>query len=247
MESIVFDRIADRYDETRGGMARARNIAAGLAPVLAPGPTLEVGVGTGLIAAALDEQSRTVVGVDLSMPMLRRCAERVGPRVAHGDAHQLPVPSESCANVLFVWVLHLVGDPVRTLSEARRVVRTGGRVVSVQRPAPTEPDDIAAVFDEMNHALQGDRGKPDTLLAHAEAAGLRLLARNLTPPRTYGETPAEAIANIERRTYSSLWDVDDPTWAAVVEPALDRLRALPELDRRRERSASQELFVFAAA
>ncbi|MGH9270247.1 MAG: class I SAM-dependent methyltransferase, partial [Ilumatobacteraceae bacterium] len=123
-------------------------------------------------------------------------------------------------------------------------VRTGGRVVSVQRPAPTEPDDITAVCDEMNDALQGDRVKPDTVLAHAEAAGLRLLDRTLTPRRTYGECPAEAIADIERRTYSALWDVDDATWADVVEPALDRLRALPEPDRPRTRCARQELFVF---
>ena len=32
-ESIVFDRIADSYDDTRGGMERGRTVAAALAAV----------------------------------------------------------------------------------------------------------------------------------------------------------------------------------------------------------------------
>ena len=45
---------------------------------------------------------------------------------------------------------------------------------------------------------------------------------------------AEADA-IERRIYSSLFDVDDEAWARVVVPVIDALRALPDPDRPRRR------------
>jgi ubiquinone/menaquinone biosynthesis C-methylase UbiE len=48
--SINFDRVADRYDESRGGAARGERFAAGLLPWLVPGRVLEVGVGTGLVS-----------------------------------------------------------------------------------------------------------------------------------------------------------------------------------------------------
>ena len=86
-ESIVFDRIADSYDDTRGGMERGRTVAAALHRMLPPGgPLLEVGVGTGLVAAALTELGRSPVGVDLSRPMLARARTRVPGRLALGDA-----------------------------------------------------------------------------------------------------------------------------------------------------------------
>src|SRR5262245_19859134 len=120
--SVSFDRIAERYDETRGGDKRGREIAEEVLPWLVDGPTLEVGVGTGLVAAALAKRGRHVLGVDLSPAMLARAYTRMGPRVALGDAQALPVATGSLANVYYVWVLHLVGDPAATLAEAARVL-----------------------------------------------------------------------------------------------------------------------------
>jgi hypothetical protein len=42
------------------------------------------------------------------------------------------------------------------------------------------------------------------------------------------DTVADQIHGIENRIYSSMFDVDDATWARVVEPVLERLRALPD-------------------
>ena len=78
--SLSFDRIADRYDESRGGTARGERVAADLVPWLAPGRVLEVGVGTGIVAAALAARGLPVYGVDLSQAMLRRAVDRVGSR-----------------------------------------------------------------------------------------------------------------------------------------------------------------------
>jgi ubiquinone/menaquinone biosynthesis C-methylase UbiE len=52
--SIAFDAVAKSYDATRGGMERGRRMAATLTELLpADGPLLEIGVGTGLVAASL--------------------------------------------------------------------------------------------------------------------------------------------------------------------------------------------------
>ena len=72
--SLSFERIADRYDETRFGIAERQRIADFLEPWLVPGPAVEVGVGTGLIAGVLRDRGHTVYGVDLSPAMLARAA-----------------------------------------------------------------------------------------------------------------------------------------------------------------------------
>src|SRR5687768_8365818 len=115
--SVSFDRIADRYDETRGGDKRGRELSGEVARWLVPGPALEVGVGTGLVAAGLTARGVPVTGVDLSPAMLARARARLGATVAVGDAMALPVASGSVANVYFVWVLHLVGDVPATIAE----------------------------------------------------------------------------------------------------------------------------------
>jgi SAM-dependent methyltransferase len=248
MESISFDRIADRYDETRGGMERARDIAAGVMPLLAPGSVLEVGIGTGAIAAALTEQGRDVVGVDISPAMLLRAVDRIGSRVAVGDAQRLPVRSGDCDNVVLVWVLHVVGDAVATLVEARRVLADGGRVIVAPRlvTPPELYDDIETIYYAMHRAIRSDLLEPDSVVAEAEVAGLALVERALTTPRPVGQSPVAAARRIESRTFSALWDLDDATWSAVVEPAIAQLRALPAPDEPRTRSIAQELFVFTA-
>src|SRR6185369_15770966 len=96
--SINFDRIADRYDESRGGTVRGECFAADLLPWLVPGLVLEVGVGTGIVAAALRAHGVAVIGVDLSEEMLRQAVTRLGPAVVRGDALALPFASGSVDN-----------------------------------------------------------------------------------------------------------------------------------------------------
>ncbi len=84
---------------------------------------LEVGVGTGVVAAALEAGGRSVVGVDLSLPMLRHAHARLGGGVAQADGFSLPVRSGAVDSVVIVWVVHLVPDSGAFLAEAARVVR----------------------------------------------------------------------------------------------------------------------------
>ncbi|MGH3657634.1 MAG: class I SAM-dependent methyltransferase, partial [Micromonosporaceae bacterium] len=105
-ESVSFDRVADVYDATRGGLTRGRRIAADIAPSLVPGITLEVGVGTGVVSRGLTELGHRMIGVDISQAMLAKAHARLGPVVARADASALPVPGGRVGNVVFVHVLH---------------------------------------------------------------------------------------------------------------------------------------------
>ncbi|MGR6915196.1 class I SAM-dependent methyltransferase [[Actinomadura] parvosata] len=63
---------AERYDETRGGLPRARAAAEavrGLIPE--PGTVLDLACGTGLVTRELAARGRRVLGVDAASGMAR--------------------------------------------------------------------------------------------------------------------------------------------------------------------------------
>jgi SAM-dependent methyltransferase len=245
--SLSFDRVADRYDESRGGTARGERVAAELGSWLALGLVLEVGVGTGVVAAALRARGVPVHGVDLSAAMLRRAVARLGPVVARADALALPVASGAVDNVLFVAALHAIGDIDGAVAEAARVLRPGGRLVAVHGVPLREPadDDVAGALVP----LAGLRDvRPDTVTALKEAA----VAASLQPVDTawvaqvsFADAPSAVADSIEQRLWSYLWHVDEPTWNAVVAPVVVALRALPEPHRPRRYELSSRLAVFA--
>lgn len=231
-ESIVFDRIADSYDDTRGGMERGRTTAAALHRMLPlGGPLLEVGVGTGLVAAALTELGRSPVGVDLSRPMLARARTRVPGRLAVGDAELLPVATGAVAAAYLVHVLHLVGDVPRTLAELVRVLRPGGRAVTTVYAHGPLTGDLHREFDRVRSQLDA-QPRPDDeahVVELARAVGLEPVERHDLPGMAL--SPRIAADRLEARSLSWMWSVDEDAWTRHVPPALERLRSLPDQDR----------------
>lgn len=243
--SIPFDQIADRYDETRGGEERGRRTADDLEGWLVPGSVLEIGVGTGLVAKALNERGYAVCGVDLSPAMLARARERIGLRVVCADALALPVASGSVDNVVFVAALHAIGDTAGALTEAARVLRRGGRLLAAHGVPVRDNNDMEAASVLLTPLREARFDAPAVLDAAAAAAGLRPVADRLSAAwNKPGESPNEAVASIEQRLWSFLWDLDDATWDAVVAPTIERLRALPDPDRPRPDTGRMRLAVF---
>jgi SAM-dependent methyltransferase len=202
--SLNFDRIAEHYDESRGGAARGERIAADLVSWLAPGAVLEVGIGTGVVAVALRPRGVPVHGVDLSTAMLRRAVDRLGPVVVRADALALPVASGSVANVLFVAALHAIGDVPGAVAEAVRVLRPGGRLVAVHNvPWAPADDDVAQALVP----LAGLRDfRPDTVAVLDDAAAaesLEPVGTAWTSGRTLAHTPNAMADSIERRLWST--------------------------------------------
>ena len=232
--SVPFDRVAATYDATRGGMERGRRLAAVIAGVLpSRGPLLEVGVGTGTVSAGLAELGRDMVGVDLSLPMLAVARERLPGRIAAADALRLPVRTGSVTGACLVHVLHLVADIPRTLAEVARVLRPRGTLVATGLSGQPGQGDLAEEFGRMQERLGDTRrdDDPDLIIRLAADAGFDLVDRRDEPARPV--SPRAAADMTEARSMAWTWSIDAETWAAVVEPALARVRALPDQDRPR--------------
>lgn len=104
---------------------------------LAPQPQLvllDVGCGPGAQHLRLRQQQMRLVGLDLSIGMLREAcgqARRAGlaVRLCRADATRIPLADASVDRVMANHMLYHVPEPQRALAEMRRVLRPGGRIV----------------------------------------------------------------------------------------------------------------------
>ncbi|MEZ5412212.1 MAG: class I SAM-dependent methyltransferase, partial [Acidimicrobiales bacterium] len=88
------ESFAEVYDEWYQGVSDAEAVAAFVDARAGAGPVLELGVGTGRLAAPLLARNRAVVGLDASAAMLARCRGRglevAGLRLVRADMAALP-------------------------------------------------------------------------------------------------------------------------------------------------------------
>ncbi len=146
----MFGRIAGRYDLAnrllsggRDAAWRRRLVAAALAG--APRDILDLATGSGDVAFALGRKAPAarITGADFCRPMLEE-AERK-KRASGGcaniafqpaDALALPFPSGSFDVVTIAFGLRNLADRARGLSEMRRVLRPGGRLLVLEFSQP---------------------------------------------------------------------------------------------------------------
>jgi ubiquinone/menaquinone biosynthesis C-methylase UbiE len=96
----------------------------------AAGRVLEIGAGTGFNFPYYAPEA-SVVATEPDPEMLRRAEPRArehGIELRAGPAEHLPFPDASFDTVVSTGVLCAVDDPVRALSEIRRVLRPGGTI-----------------------------------------------------------------------------------------------------------------------
>jgi demethylmenaquinone methyltransferase/2-methoxy-6-polyprenyl-1,4-benzoquinol methylase len=151
--SQVYDLLAERSEEP------VRQ--AGLEKLNAhPGEkVLEIGFGTGHCLVALARAvgpTGKVYGLDLSDEMLKIAQENLQPEglagrveLTCGDAVKLPYPSEMMDAIFMSFTLELFDTPEipRVLTECRRVLRPGGRIVVVGMSKEGEGGIILHVFE----------------------------------------------------------------------------------------------------
>ena len=133
----AYARWAPIYDFVFGAVFERGRKASVAAAERIGGRILEVGVGTGISLPEYRWTTR-VVGVDLSMPMLRRAKARVREHglsnvdgLAVMDAQNLGFEEASFDVVVAQYVITAVPDPEATLDEFARVLRPGGEIVLV--------------------------------------------------------------------------------------------------------------------
>jgi SAM-dependent methyltransferase len=224
--SVAFDRAASCYDQTRSlpdqtAREQTRLLAAELAAV--PGPVLEIGVGTGRIAVPLGAAGRTVIGVDLSGPMLGRLVAKQSPVVpVRATATMLPVRTASMAGVIACHVLHLIADWQQAVTEALRVLRPGGMLlVSAGRGAGRPEGGAGPELQRRLRAALGPGSRPvgvddldelDRFLRARDASVRELPAIPNPDTRSAGDYLRAVAAN----SYSWTWQIPAGRLAAAV-------------------------------
>jgi phosphatidylethanolamine/phosphatidyl-N-methylethanolamine N-methyltransferase len=137
MVEAAYARWAPIYDAVCGPvMVQGRRAAAAAACAIG-GRILEVGVGTGLSFDDYDA-STEITGIDLCAPMLAKARAKMASgrypwvrEVQLMDAHRLDFADATFDGVVAQFVITLVADPEQVLSECRRVVKPGGRIILV--------------------------------------------------------------------------------------------------------------------
>ncbi len=125
------------YDRVYRKMLRSSQAAASAAASATGRQVLEVGVGTGL-SLAYYTADHSVVGVDLSHPMLLRAKAKVEQGklgaikgLAAMDACRLGFADGVFDAVVGAFMITLVPDPEGALDEFARVLRPGGEIILV--------------------------------------------------------------------------------------------------------------------
>lgn len=185
---------------------------------------LDVACGTGVVtrlAAEQVEDTGTVAGLDVNPGMLSVARSVTPPETSidwhHASAESMPLPDDAFDVVLCQMGLQFMADKAAALSEMRRVLAPGGRII-LNAPGPTPPPmavmaeglatEIGPQAAGFVHAVFSLHD-PEELRKLLEAAGFsdvvvdhHVKALRLPPPQQFlwqyiSSTPlAEAVATI---------------------------------------------------
>lgn len=145
----MFAEIAPTYDLLNSVMSlrlhhRWRSFAVRKLSLKPGDNALDVCCGTGDFMAPLQQavgENGFVAGIDFCLPMLQKAVGKLGtgsstPRLGLGDACQLPVRANSLQGVSVGWGIRNVPDIDRAHQELFRVLKPGGRFVSLDMARP---------------------------------------------------------------------------------------------------------------
>lgn len=135
---------------------------------------LDAGCGTGFVALQCQKQNATVVGLDLTLAMLRRAHGTLRSRLVQARAEAIPFAEESFDMILCRQVLHYTRE-AEALLEAARVLRWPGQLRLAEVTSHGEED--AAfwnLFRAMVQPLARRVHSPSFLTSLVELCGFRL-------------------------------------------------------------------------
>ncbi len=142
----------------------------------------DLGCGTGQLTETIAPYVRRVIAVDSSKDMLDAARQRVAQArnvdLRQGDLENLPLDASELDAAMLSLVLHYSPSPARALAEVHRVVRKGGRVLTVDML----PHDRQEYQQQMGHVWLGFSEKQVArLLTNAGFTDVRIRALPADP------------------------------------------------------------------
>jgi len=203
---------------------------------------LEIGCGEGRFTSKYFSKTRSTVAIDFDAEAVRKAAEdyssslsfflsngKIPPshsnqvRFQEGNAEKLDFPSECFDVVVFSWSLCCVEDPDKSLREANRVLRSGGRLLNLM------PDAISSFETAMLLQLGGKDA-----IYQGSLNGIRALVRSVqgglfTPPieesRIFFETYFDTIEDdFIRWLPSKLGPFNQDEFKSIGEKSLNSIK-----------------------
>ena len=178
-----FDSQAEQWDAIRALHIDEPAVEAALVELLVNRPLgtlIDVGTGTGRMLQLFGMTAERAVGVDRSPEMLRlaraKLAEaQVSADLRQGDMYALPLADGCADTVVLHHLLHFAQAPERSVSEAVRLLRPGGRLLIVDFAAHR----LESLRQQHNHARLGfDTAQ---IARWFSAAGLSIVDRRTLP------------------------------------------------------------------
>jgi len=107
----------------------------------ASGRVLEIGIGSGLNLDFYPQRVQQILGLDPSLRLLQMARQavnqslnqsRLNVTLLEASAEAIPLEDNSTDTVVMTWTLCSIPDPVRALSEIRRVLHPNGQLLFVE-------------------------------------------------------------------------------------------------------------------
>jgi ubiquinone/menaquinone biosynthesis C-methylase UbiE len=194
-----YDRIADRFD-TRYRLYAYDGVRDTLLNFLGPQrlAALEVGCGTGHWLGVATGHASLLAGAEPSAPMLDR-ARSAAPaaRLVRARAEDLPWRDATFDRIFCVNALHHFADRQGFFSEARRVLRPGGGLLTIGKDPHADRDEwwVYDYFEETRAIDRQRFARVRTLRGEMALAGFTWTESMEADHIELVQSAAEALAN----------------------------------------------------
>jgi len=227
--SVSFDRIADRYDETRSLPKDVMDQVVDALEMVVDSrrPILDVGVGTGRFSCPLQARGQEIVGIDISHQMLGKARAKGVEGLVRADVCRLPFADNAFGVAMSVHLLHLVLEWRCALREIARV--TSERYVTVASFREDSPAEMMRIYyerrcKELGHEVRhpGLRERELKDILKPDLVSLVAVHEDLIRPK-------ERFESFAKRTYSSQWPVPEEVHTRAVQDLRDEFADVESL------------------
>jgi ubiquinone/menaquinone biosynthesis C-methylase UbiE len=233
-QRVLFDAIADLYDETRSGypdeildrLVETAGLGAG-------SRVLEVGCGTGQLTASLAARSLSITAIDIGAAMVARASGRVtAPDVSFRvtSFEDLDAPASSFDAIVSATAFHWI-DPEVAWTKSARLLAPGGWI-AILSTAERYDDPFATSFRDQWIRYSDDGGAwakvPRPTLAERIASSGLFEAVVTSTHHERSSLPRGAVVDLER-TRATVLSYEPDTRTRFLDELRTLLANLPEV------------------